>query len=121
MQLKSNKSFSLLEVVITVGIMATAIVVVLRAFTTIISGVNLSQDITLACFFTEDKLWKSENGFSLEETTTEKPKFDYTYELTDADTPGLKTLKLITSWKENRNSPYSLEFYTYNLIKGGTT
>lgn len=115
MRLKSNKSFSLLEVVITVAILTSAITVVLRAFTTIISGVNLSQNITMACLLAEDKLWRLENGFALEESAEEKPEFSYTQETLDTGIPGLDKLKLGVSWEEKRANPYSLEFYVYNI------
>jgi len=117
---KSNKAFSLLEVIITVAILSSAIVVVLRAFTTIISAAKLSQDITLACFFTEDKLWKLENDFPLQEDGAEENRFTYSYEFLDTNTPKLKELKFNVSWEEKRNSPYSLEFYTYKLVKNNT-
>lgn len=57
---KSNKAFSLLEVLITVAILSTAIVFVFRAFTTVLSSVRFSQNITLACLLAEDKLWEIE-------------------------------------------------------------
>ena len=106
----------MLEVIITVAILSTAIVVVLRAFTTIISAVKFSQNITLACLFAEDKLWKLENDFPLtEEANTQSSKFSYNDESSDTDIPGLKQLKLTVSWEEKRKNPYSLEFYTYTF------
>ncbi len=106
-----------MEVIITVAILSSAIVVVLRAFTAIISAAKLSQNITLACFFAEDKLWKLENNFPLQEDAEQESRFRYSYELLDTDTPKLKELKLNLSWEEKRNNPYSLEFYTYKLVK----
>lgn len=112
MPLKSNKGFSLLEVIVAIAILSTAIVVVMRAFTSVISAVKVSQNITFACFFAEDKLWKLENAFALEESNEQDSKFSYAYELTDTDVPELKALKLKVSWDEKRSNPYSLDFYT---------
>lgn len=121
MESKSNRAFSLLEVIITVAILSTAIVFVFRAFTTVLSSVRFSQNINQACFFAEDQLWKIENNFPLtanpEEENTPQTKFTYNYTLTDTDIPELKQLKLVVSWEEKRKNPYSLEFFTYILTK----
>ncbi len=118
MGLKSNKAFSLLEVIITVAILATAIVFVFQSFTAVLSSIALSQNITQACYFSEDKLWKLENDFPLTDNLREETlydKFSYNYELTDTGTSKLKQLKLSVSWPEKREKPYSLEFITYVL------
>lgn len=117
MLLKSNKAFSLLEVIISVAILSTAIVFIFRAFTMVLASVRFSQNITLACFLAEDKLWRLENKFPLTDTSQEETlrniKFEYNHELTKTDTPELKQLKFTVSWIEKRENPYAIEFFTY--------
>lgn len=121
MALKSNKAFSLLEVIITVAILSTAIVFVFRAFTTVLSSVKFSQNITLACFLAEDKLWRIENNFALtDEAQPEKPEEKFRFDFTKENIPELSILKELTlavSWEEKRANPYSLQFATYILSK----
>ncbi|MFA4843036.1 MAG: prepilin-type N-terminal cleavage/methylation domain-containing protein, partial [Candidatus Omnitrophota bacterium] len=58
-----NKGLTLLEVLITVAILAGAIVFVFRGFLTALSATKFSQNVTLACLLAEDKIWKAENNF----------------------------------------------------------
>jgi prepilin-type N-terminal cleavage/methylation domain-containing protein len=117
---KSNRAFSLLEVIITVAILATAIVFIFQGFSAVLSSITLSQNITQACFLSEDKLWKLENDFPLSDSLWEEApydKFSYTYESADTQINDLKQLKVLVSWPQKREKPYSLEFITYKLLK----
>lgn len=124
---KSNKAFSLLEVIITVAILSTAIVFVFRAFTTVLSSVKFSQNITLACFLAEDKLWEIENkqkdtkGPLSTASGTEKIQeqdFNWDYTVTEIQDLNLVELKFNVNWKENvREKEYVLNFATYLIPK----
>lgn len=125
MEYKSNKAFTLLEVLITVAILSTAIVFVFRSFTASLSSVKFSQNITLACYLAKSKLWEIEQYYknNLElpasgEETVQNKKFNWSYEITVSETSNLEQLKLTISWQENiREAPYTIEFLTYLLPK----
>lgn len=117
-----SKAFSLLEVLISVAILSTAIVVILRSFTSSLSSVRFSQNITMACFLAKNKLWEIEQKYKsdnshLKDTGSEiiqDKNFSWKYEINDAEIQGLKQLKFTVSWKEKaREKEYSMDFSTY--------
>lgn len=124
---KSNKAFSLLEVMITVAILSTAIVFTLRAFATVLSSVRFSQNIALACLLAEDKMWEAqvrqkENEESLEPTsgkeTIQGRDFNWDYEATKIPDLNLIDLKFNVNWKEKiREKEYVLNFVTRLIPK----
>lgn len=118
---KSNKAFSLLEVLITVAILSTAIIFIFRAFTASLSSCKFSQNITFACFLAEDKLWEIEKRYKDKKSETLHPaseimqntEFNWDYEKQDIDSE-LKQLKFAISWQEKvRENEYSIEILTY--------
>ena len=127
MKLRFNKSkktsgaFTLLEVLIAVGILSTAIIFIFRSFTAALASVRFSQNITLACYLAEAKFWEVErsyiSGGKIPDPGKEKIQekdFHWSYEILDTAEPDLKLLKLAVSWKENqREKEYPLEFFTY--------
>lgn len=122
MKLKSNKAFSLAEVLISVAVLSTAIVVILRSFTASLSSVRFSQNITLACFLTKNKLWEIGQKYKVDSSALKDAgseliqdrNFNWEYEISDTEISGLKQLKFIVSWKEKaREKEYSLEFLSY--------
>ncbi|MFA4888416.1 MAG: type II secretion system protein [Candidatus Omnitrophota bacterium] len=123
MRLKSNKAFSLIEVLITVGILSGAIIYIFRAFTASLDSSRFSQHISLGCYFAEDTLWQIEqaNRFNntlplIGEQKIQDKDFKYSYEIIDTAKAALKDLKLKVSWKENlRENDYSFECLT-NLL-----
>jgi type II secretion system protein I len=118
-----SRSFSLLEVIITVAILSIAIVSIFRAFTTVLSTLKLSQNMTLACFLAEDKLWEIEqrqrdNVKPLEasgsETIQEREfKWDYTTEKDSSGLANLNKLVFIVSWQEKRRGEEQYIINTY--------
>ena len=120
---KSNKAFSLLEVIITVAILSTAIVFVFRAFTTVLSSVRFSQNITYACLLAEDKLWEieekqKESSDPLEiasgTKTLQGRDFRWDYTATKIADLNLVDLEFNLHWQEKaREKEYSLNFRTY--------
>lgn len=118
MKLKSNRAFSLAEVLISVAILSTVIVVILRSFTASLSSVRFSQNIILACFLTKNKLWEIEQKYKIDSAAlkdtgselSQDKNFNWEYEISDTKISGLKQLKFIVSWKEKaREKEYSME------------
>lgn len=123
---KFNRSFSLLEVLITVAILSTATTFVFRSFTTSLYSSRFSQNITLACYLAEDKIWEIEQSYkdALKlpdhpgKETVQDRNFNWDYEISETKSPDLKQLKFTVTWKENiREKDYSMEFLTYLIPK----
>jgi type II secretion system protein I len=115
---RSNKAFSLVEVLVAVGVLATAIVAVFRSYATVLSAVGFSRNMTQACLLSEEKLGEARSRYTAfgevsgsGSRVLRNTKFNWKYEIKDADTPELKQLHLTVSWKENtRKKEYPLEF-----------
>ncbi|MBI5873948.1 MAG: prepilin-type N-terminal cleavage/methylation domain-containing protein [Candidatus Omnitrophica bacterium] len=122
MKLRSNKAFSLLEVLIAAGILATVVVFVFRSFSAALSATRLSQNMSLACMLVQAKVWEIESGVQalpFGSETIQNKIFNWKYEFRDTDVPGLRQLSLTVSWKESaREKEYTLDFLTYMLEKG---
>lgn len=124
MRLRYNKAFSLIEVLITVAILSTAIIFVFRSFTASLNTARFSQDITLASFLAEDKLWNIEKKFIANAALPfsgseimQNRTFNWDYKITETQIANLSQFKFTVSWKENvREKQYPIEFFTY-LIK----
>ena len=122
---KSNKAFTLLEVLIALAILSTAIVFIFRSFTSSLSSAKFSQDITLACFFAESKIWELQEEQRIKseplagQQGIEKIQgkdFKWSYQAKKIGSANLIDLEFIISWQENlREKEYSLEFDTYLL------
>jgi prepilin-type N-terminal cleavage/methylation domain-containing protein len=111
-----NKGLSLIEVLITVAILSSAIAVVLRAFASLLATTQYSQNITRATLLAEDKLWRLENGLPFEDKERGEEKFTPAYTQTPDILPDFKDLELLkvsVSWEEKGASPYTIDFYTY--------
>lgn len=125
MALKSNKSFSLFEVIITVAIFTTTVVAILRSVTTVIASANIAGDTTLACFLAEDKFWEIEyrSKYNKEPLISSGRQvfgakdFNWNYETQDTESGHLKGLKLFVRWPENAGREYSIEFLSYMYKK----
>lgn len=122
---KFSKAFTLLEVLITVAILSTAITFLFRSFTAVLSSAQFSQYISLACYLSEDKLWEIEqantggSGFPESGSAMQQNKnFNWRYEIQDTDHQDLKELNFIVSWKvKTREKEYLMEFLTYLPVK----
>jgi len=118
---KSNRSFTFIEVLITVAILSTAIVFIFQGFSTLFSAEALSQDMSLACYLAEDQFWQIESDLtdavplSAEGASKlQDREFRWNYELTDAEDMGLRILKLeVTLPKKGKEKVRSLVFFTY--------
>ena len=115
------RSFTLIEVLITVGILSTVIIFILRSFMTLLSSVRFSQDLTFACYLAKDRLWKIEQarskGILASASGTEElgaRSFAWSYEIIDFGDPDLRQLTLKISWKKKESEKeYTTEFTTY--------
>lgn len=120
--------FTLVEVLITVAILSTAIIFVFRSFTVLLSSVKFSQDLNLACFLAEGKMWEIENKQKYISSVLEPGQgveriqgkdFTWRYGLGKLDNSDLIEMDCSIFWQENgREEEYSLEFLTYLLPKG---
>lgn len=121
MRSRSNSAFSLLEVLIATAILSTAVIFIFRSFVTALSAVKLSQNITLAGYLAEDKLWEIGQAYRLGAPLTGSgsdnqgyPAFNWSYEISDTDMQDLKELRLTLSWQQGRQpGEYSLGFLSY--------
>lgn len=121
MRYRYVKGFTLIEILITVAIVSTAIIFLLRSFTASLGSARFSQHITLACYLSEQKLLEIERilvkGADYPESGTEtlqNKRFNWRREIRDTDKPDLKELKFTVGWQENlREKEYSMEFLTY--------
>lgn len=119
MKLRFIRGFSLIEVLITMGILAAGIVFIFRSFAASLAGVKLSQNITNACLLSEAKLWelsqRYRDGFSFLEQGSDEleiKKFDWNLKLTDVGITGLKQINFNISWPEGARE-YSMDFSTF--------
>lgn len=112
------RAFSLIEVLITVAILSTAIIFLLRAFASSLSAAQFSQNLTLACYLAEEKIFEAQNSFAYKKANTDEGSqeiqgrdFKWRYALTDSTKKGLKNLELTVFWKEKvRSKEYSSLF-----------
>jgi|GEM_PF-935959 len=117
--------FTLLEVLIALAILSTAIVFIFRSFTTSLYSVKLSQNITGACFFAENKIWELEQEQKAQAEPIENRQgnqklqgkdFKWAYQAKRLGDSNLVYLEFIIHWQESlREKEYSLEFDTYLL------
>lgn len=103
---KNRRSFTLIEVLVTMAIFSTAIIFVFRAFTTSLDSVRLSQHVVLASELAQEKILETSLALKSHQSfpgsgsvTLENQKFDWRYELTDLE-KNEKGLNLAVTWKE---------------------
>jgi len=104
---RSNSSFSLIEVLIAIGILSTGIIFVFQSFAAALTATRLSQNITVACFLAQNKMWEIEEalreGPDFEEEGTEKineREFAWSAELDTSGAGDLKPLTFRVEWRE---------------------
>ncbi|MBU1727135.1 MAG: prepilin-type N-terminal cleavage/methylation domain-containing protein [Candidatus Omnitrophica bacterium] len=120
-KIRSKRGFSLIEVLITVGIISTGIVFLFSAFAAAMSAVKLSQNMTFACLLAENKIWETEQALRTGSSpqlngaeNIEGKDFKWDIEILDAAGSDPKKLKLNLSWKEKlKEKDYSLETLSY--------
>lgn len=127
MVFKSSKAFSLLEVLLSIVILSTAIVFIFRSFTSSLFSTKFSQNITLACFLAENKIWEleQEQKIKVEPIETRQDseilqgkEFKWKCQVERLGNSSLIYLEFIISWQEGlRKKEYSLEFNTYILSR----
>ena len=117
----AKRGLSLLEVLITTAILATAIVFIFQAFATALRVAKFSRNISLACLLGENKLAEIEEspeapGFYSDREEIQGEDFSWHYETNKLEE--LIELKLNISWKESpREKDYTLDLLTYLLPK----
>jgi prepilin-type N-terminal cleavage/methylation domain-containing protein len=116
---KSNRAFSLLEVLITAAILSSAVIFIFRAFAASLSAAKFSQNITLGCFLSEAKIWEisqqqKDSAMVLGRQQAREGVFNWEAELSQLEELGLAQLDFKLSWKEKaREADYVMDFLTY--------
>jgi type II secretory pathway pseudopilin PulG len=123
---RNGAAFSLIEVLVSIALLSTAIVFIFRAFNTSLSAARLSRNISLTCFVIEQKIWEIEqqrkDNLAIPETASSEinlagEKFNLDYIIADTDIATLKRLNIKTSWRQRRLKPYSMDFSTLLLLQ----
>lgn len=122
----SDDAFSLIELLIAAAILSTAAIFIFRSFSTALSAVRLSQNITLAGYLAEGKLWEIEQAYlsgktlpSPQADRLENINFKWAYAILDTDIHGLKKINFWLLWQDNsgKAKAYRMDFSTYLLAK----
>lgn len=114
-----KRSFTLSEVLIATAIFAGGMVFVLRSFIVLLSAANFSQNMTLACFLSEEKIWEIEQnykrGINTESFGSQQiAQKDYKWNYTVTETDSLNQLDFEILWQERpREKEYSMKFAVY--------
>jgi type II secretion system protein I len=119
----SLTGFSLIEVLLTVAILSSVIIFIFRSFAALLAYTGFSQNLGLACYLAEEKLWEIEElakqnlVLPQPETETSQDKdFSWDYKITPSQDDALDELELSVSWQQKlKEKPYSLGFVTYLL------
>jgi len=124
---RSNRAFSLTEVLVAIAILSTAIIFIFRSFATLLSSQRVSQDLILATFFAEEKIWevKEEQKNSLKPLDYKEGsqelqgnQFNWNCSLVDLGQSGLVELELSVSLPGKSNADRrTVNFLTYILSK----
>ena len=123
MELKSNKAFSLFEVMVAVAILSVALVFIFRSFTTVLTAVKLGRNLSLACWLAEGKMWEaslrakgSASAFNLnsrEKIQGVEFSSAISVEESEINSVPLKLLKGDVSWFQSHNKENNLTLFTY--------
>ncbi len=115
----NNKAFSLIEVLISIAILSTSLIVVLKAFSFSAKATGISLDFTKAVFLAEDKIQELEfslkNNLIGKDTAKNKGKegkFEWKYVITSKPEFNLFTLDFEVAWKRF-NEARSLSLNSY--------
>ena len=129
MPLKSNRSFSLIEVLITVSILSILVIFIFRALNTCLSATRFSQNISTACLLAEFKLWETElkaKGASSGDFTQggrediNGKEFAWSCDTKKLGDSKLLRLDFKTFWNEKaRGGEYTLDLFTYLFKEPG--
>lgn len=115
MRLKTSSSFSLIEVLVTVAILSAAIIFILQALAASLSASRLSQNISRACYLTEEKIWNIKESFG--EGPMREGDFRWDYIVRDTDNSKLGELEFSVFWPQKPGQEYSMKFKTYFINK----
>ena len=120
---KKNDGFLLVEVLVTIAILAFGLVYISRAFMNCLKAMSQVASYTLALNLAEEKLFDLEvlKKEELEKVVTigdfpDNPGFSYKLEINKLDDSDLNNLYLEVNWKEGRKAG-SYEITTYLPIK----
>lgn len=109
--LSSNKGFTLLEVLVALAILATAVTIIFQLFSASLRNIGVSEDVVLATVKAEAKLREVLSSEELiEDSWTETTNDGYTFAVNITETLQEKTdslpvqvlqVELVVSWMKN--------------------
>lgn len=111
----NKKSFSLIEVLVTLAILSTAVISIFRSFAASLYAVKLSQNITRASYLVEEKIWEIDQWDK--DIVEQENGFKFNYQKNKTDLSGLSELKFEVSWLENKRQKRALIFLTELIDK----
>ena len=104
-------------------ILSTALVFIFRSFTTVLTAVKLSRNLTLACWLAEGKMWEADikakgsistlNLSSRETIQGVEFSSAISVEQSEINSVPLKLLKCDVSWFQARDKKNNLTLFTY--------
>ena len=110
---KNKAGFLLFEIIVTVVIISSVLIVIQRAFMMSLKAIASAKDHTEAMLLLEEKLWDLENKGAIESDITEESNFPEPYDkfsfrletknIPEDDEEGLfNKVKLSVSWQERK-------------------
>jgi len=116
-KIKSQKGFTLLEVVVALSIAAIAFPALLKAFSEGIKNYSLIENKTTAYYLLKLKMGQTEmlgypDSGSEEGDFGTDSRFKWATEIVDTDTEGLREITVTITWDE-RGQEKSLQLSTY--------
>ncbi len=125
MKLKLSKEpvsgLTLVEVLVTMAIITSGIVLVYNSFSACLNASAFSQRLSRACFFAEGKLWeigqyqKKTMAFTASGVENMDNQ-EFKWQVASTGLEGfnkISNFNLNVSWKEKARDRYSLDFYEY--------
>ncbi|MGH8004062.1 MAG: type IV pilus modification PilV family protein [Limisphaerales bacterium] len=125
---KNDKGFTLIEVMISMVILAIGILGLAPLMVLSIYSNTYSQDLTRATSVAQDRIEQLKNAgnFAVMPYTETDPDIDGTYDRTilvdDASTDGtvpagVYRIKVTISWTDDKGMARSVDYYTYKTIQ----
>jgi type IV pilus assembly protein PilV len=125
---KNQKGFTLVEVMISMVILAVGVLGLAPLMVLSIYSNTYSQDLTRATAVAQDRIeqLKNQGNFAVMPFTETTPDIDGTYDrtvrvdnsATDAAVPaGVYRIKVTISWTDKKNMNRSVDYYTYKTIQ----
>lgn len=120
-RMRQNYGFTLIEIMITISIIAIGMILIIQAYSLSLKVLKLSSEFIQAVLLAEQKLWNFErvsfknrilSEFDHQSYVIENQNFNYTFKRDNTDEAMINQLKLDISWT-NDGALKNLEVITY--------